>query len=113
MDVQNINDGRNDSLAIHFHGQNDNTWCNQEGGPPSIALDLLQEDGGGMQDVDINTSTFKWFPKVLMLQLHNFGSKNIYFCISFLVVARRVFEMVQLGFLMIGNTHEDIDALFN
>jgi hypothetical protein len=29
-----------------------------------------------------------------------------------LLTAREVFEEVHLGFLMVGHTHEDVDAMF-
>ena len=59
---------------------------------------------------------FKSLPRTLLLQLDNCGSENknrYVFAYLSLLVARGVFDMVQLGFLMVGHTHEDIDALFS
>ena len=55
-------------------------------------------------------------PKKLFLQLDNSGkdNKNRYvmaFCS--LLTARRVFKEVIVGFLIVGHTHEDIDAHFS
>eukprot|EP00731_Ephydatia_muelleri_P004385 Em0002g561a len=54
-------------------------------------------------------------PKRLCLQLDNTARENKNRCVlSFLslLVQLEVFEEVELGFLMVGHTHEDIDALF-
>lgn len=59
---------------------------------------------------------FKRLPRTLLLQLDNCGSENknrYVFAYLSLLVARGVFDIVQLGFLMVGHTHEDIDALFS
>ena len=55
-------------------------------------------------------------PKKLFLQLDNSAkdNKNRYvlaFCS--LLIARRVFKEVTVGFLIVGHTHEDIDAHFS
>ena len=55
-------------------------------------------------------------PKKLFLQLDNFAkdNKNQYvmaFCS--LLTARRIFKEVTMGFLVVGHTHEDIDAHFS
>ena len=55
-------------------------------------------------------------PKKLFLQLDNSAkdNKNQYvmaFCS--LLTARRVFKEVTVGFLIVGHTHEDIDAHFS
>ena len=68
-----------------------------------------------VQDED-NASRFKRLPRTLLLQLDNCGSENknrYVFAYLSLLVARGVFDTVQLGFLMVGHTHEDIDALFS
>jgi len=59
---------------------------------------------------------FNKLSDVLLLQLDNCGSENknrYLFAYLSLLVARGVFQMVQLGFLMVRHTHEDIDALFS
>ena len=65
----------------------------------------------------LNASTmYKRLPRTLLLQLDNCGSENknrYVFAYLSLSVARGVFDIVQLGFLMVGHTHEDIDALFS
>ena len=53
--------------------------------------------------------------KKLFLQLHNFAkdNKNCYimaFCS--LLTARKIFKEMTVGFLIVGHTHEDIDAHF-
>ena len=51
-----------------------------------------------------------------MLQLDNCvgENKNHYlFAYLSLLVAKGVFKTVHLGFLMVGHTHEDIDAMFS
>ena len=55
-------------------------------------------------------------PRKLFLQLDNStkDNKNRYvmaFCS--LLTAKRVFKEVTVGFLIVGHTHEDIDAHFN
>ncbi len=41
------------------------------------------------------------------------ANKNRYLLAFFsLLIARDVFEEVQLGFLVVGHTHEDIDGCF-
>ena len=55
-------------------------------------------------------------PKKLFLQLDNSAkdNKNRYvmaFCS--LLIARRIFKEVTVGFLVVGHTHEDIDAHFS
>jgi hypothetical protein len=54
-------------------------------------------------------------PHVLNLQLDNACSdnKNKYtFCFFSLLVAKDVFREVYVNFMLVGHTHEDIDALF-
>ena len=61
-------------------------------------------------------SSFCKLPKNLLLQLDNCAreNKNQYlFAYLSLLVARGVFKTIQLGFLMVGHTHEDIDAMFS
>ena len=59
---------------------------------------------------------FKRLPENLLLQLDNCGSENknrFLFAYLSLLVARGTFKMIQVGFLMVGHTHEDIDAMFS
>ena len=61
-------------------------------------------------------SMFQNLPENLLLQLDNCAgeNKNRYlFAYLSLLVARGALKTVQLGFLMVGHTHEDIDAMFN
>ena len=55
------------------------------------------------------------FPPILLLQIDNCaGDKNnIYvFAFLFLLTTRMVFEIVDVGFLPIGQTHEDIHGTY-
>ncbi|KAL3682500.1 hypothetical protein R1sor_000522 [Riccia sorocarpa] len=63
----------------------------------------------------VRSPTFKKLPPVLMLQMDNSAkdNKNLHvlaFCSE--LVIRGVFETVEVNFLMVGHTHEDVDALF-
>ena len=60
--------------------------------------------------------SFTPLPRHLLLQLDNSGKDNknkhvLGFCGE--LVAKGVFETIQVSFLMVGHTHEDIDALFS
>ncbi|CAM6082151.1 unnamed protein product [Calypogeia fissa] len=60
--------------------------------------------------------SFRPLPRHLTLQMDNSGKDNknqivMAFCSN--LVGRGVFETVQLSFLMVGHTHEDVDALFS
>ena len=64
----------------------------------------------------MSTPTFQKLPENLLLQLDNCAgeNKNRYlFAYLSLLVAKGVFKTVHLGFLMVGHTHEDIDAMFS
>ena len=64
----------------------------------------------------MSTPTFRKLPENLLLQLDNCAgeNKNHYlFAYLSLLVAKGVFKTVHLGFLMVGRTHEDIDAMFS
>ena len=64
----------------------------------------------------MSTPTFRKLPENLLLQLDNCAgeNKNRYlFAYLSLLVAKGVFKTVHLGFLMVGHTHEDIDAMFS
>ena len=55
-------------------------------------------------------------PKKLFLQLDNSDkdNKNLYvMAVCLLITAKRVFKEVTIGFLIVGHTHEDIDAHFS
>jgi hypothetical protein len=57
----------------------------------------------------------KPLPRKLFLQMDNWvkDKKNHQLLVFFsLLIAREVFEEVQLGFLVVGHTHEDIDGSF-
>lgn len=63
----------------------------------------------------MNTSSIKTLPRKLFLQMDNCGKDNKnrwVFSFLSLLVAKGIFEEVQLNFMMVGHTHEDIDALF-
>ena len=58
----------------------------------------------------------KPLPRKLYLQLDNSAkdNKNKYLMAFLsLLTARGVFEEIQAGFLLVGHTHEDIDAYFS
>ncbi|KAL3693374.1 hypothetical protein R1sor_007025 [Riccia sorocarpa] len=66
--------------------------------------------------VDNVRGPFKPLPHVFMLQMGNSAkdNKNVHvlaFCSE--LVMRGVFETVEVNFLMVGHTHEDVDALFS
>ena len=55
-------------------------------------------------------------PRNFYLNLDNYGGENkIRYVFSFLslLTAKGIFEMVHFGFLMVGHTHEDINAMFS
>ncbi|KAL3696219.1 hypothetical protein R1sor_010295 [Riccia sorocarpa] len=61
-------------------------------------------------------TTFKKLPPIFMLQMDNSAKDNknqhvLAFCSE--LVIRGVFEIVEVNFLMVGHTHEDVDALFS
>lgn len=61
------------------------------------------------------SDSFKPLPRTLKLQLDNCPSDNKnWFVMAYLslLTARDIFEEVHLGFLMVGHTHEDVDAMF-
>ena len=62
------------------------------------------------------TPTFSRLFENLLLQLDNWAgeNKNRYlFAYLSLLVAKGVFKIVHLGFLMVGHTYEDIDEMFS
>ncbi|KAL3694860.1 hypothetical protein R1sor_008511 [Riccia sorocarpa] len=65
---------------------------------------------------NVQIPPLKPLPPVFMLQMDNSAkdNKNIHvlaFCSE--LVIRGVFETVEVNFLMVGHTHEDVDALFS
>ncbi|KAL3676513.1 hypothetical protein R1sor_026461 [Riccia sorocarpa] len=73
---------------------------------------------GNMQSArdNVQRPPFKPLPPVFMLQMDNSAkdNKNIHvlaFCSE--LVIRGVFETVEVNFLMVGHTHEDVDVLFS
>ena len=63
-----------------------------------------------------SSQSFKPLPKHLVLQMDNSAKDNknqtmMAYCSN--LVARGVFETVTMSFLMVGHTHEDIDAAFS
>ncbi|KAL3695807.1 hypothetical protein R1sor_009883 [Riccia sorocarpa] len=73
---------------------------------------------GNMQSArdNVQRPPFKPLPPLFMLQMDNSAkdNKNIHvlaFCSE--LVIRGVFETVEVNFLMVGHTHEDVDALFS
>ncbi|KAL3686013.1 hypothetical protein R1sor_004035 [Riccia sorocarpa] len=73
---------------------------------------------GNMQNGrdNVQIPPLKPLPLVFMLQIDNSAkdNKNIHvlaFCSE--LVIRGVFETVEVNFLMVGHTHEDVDALFS
>ncbi|KAL3678788.1 hypothetical protein R1sor_021744 [Riccia sorocarpa] len=64
----------------------------------------------------VRSPTFKKLPPVLMLQMDNSAkdNKNLHilaFCSELVICG--VFETVEVNFLMVGHTHEDVDTLFS
>ena len=63
-------------------------------------------------DIPIPT---KPLPPILNVQMDNVVSdnKNKYvFCLSSLLIAKCIFREVYVNFMLVGHTHDDIDALF-
>ena len=88
-----------------------------EGGDKeTTSSQILQPGSSHIASDALPKSTFCALPENLLLQLDNCAgeNKNRYlFAYLSLLVAKGVFKTVQLGFLMVGHTHEDIDALFS
>ena len=64
----------------------------------------------------LQLASFRKLPENLLLQLDNCAAENknrYLFAYLSLLVAKGVFKTVTLGFLMVGHTHEDIDAMFS
>ena len=57
----------------------------------------------------------KPLPPILNVQMDNVVSDNknrLVFCFWYLLVAKRIFREVYVNFMLVGHTHDDIDALF-
>ena len=57
----------------------------------------------------------KKIPDILLLQMDNcLGNNKNHFVFAFLslLTTMRVFEIVEVGFLPVGHTHEDIDGMY-
>ena len=111
------NGGTQESMQTNVVPENVCLDSNKEG-----ACSFCDECGDHQQEHHRNdaqkddNATFKRLPRTLLLQLDNCGSENknrYVFAYLSLLVAKGAFDMVQLGFLMVGHTHEDIDALFS
>ena len=88
-----------------------------EGGNGEITSSLNLQTTSSQSATDaVPTPAFRTLPENLLLQLDNCAAENknrYLFAYLSLLVAKGVFKTVQLGFLMVGHTHEDIDALFS
>ena len=94
---------------MHVHPRSKNVVLES-----SVCTNVQQHQGSHVEEGD--NAGFKKLPRILLLQLDNCGSKNknwYVFAYLSLLVAKGLFDMVQLGFLMVGHTHEDINALFS
>lgn len=63
-----------------------------------------------------SSTSFKPLPKHFMLQMDNSWKDNknqIVFAFCSELVLRGIFQTVQVSFLMVGHTHEDVDAFFS
>ena len=88
-----------------------------EGSHGENTSSLTSHEASSQCATDANpTPTFQRLHENLLLQLDNCAgeNKNCYlFAYLSLLVAKGVFKTVHLGFLMVGHTHEDIDAMFS
>ena len=67
-------------------------------------------------NVSSPTILYKPLPPCLYLQLDNCSSENnnrYVFSFLSLLVVKGIFKQVYVGFLMVGHTHEDVDAMFS
>ncbi|KAL3687487.1 hypothetical protein R1sor_013796 [Riccia sorocarpa] len=89
------------------------------GNEGAIDSTYFQQHGNGNMPSareTVHSPTFKKLPPVLMLQMDNSAkdNKNLHVLAFFSeLVIRGVFETVEVNFLMVGHTHEDVDALFS
>ena len=111
-----ISDACNESMQTHAPTENvcsRNDACNENMQTHAATQNVCSRNDAQGND---SSTGFKTLPRTLLLQLDNCGSENknrYVFAYLSLLVAKGVFDMVQLGFLMVGHTHEDIDALFS
>ena len=64
----------------------------------------------------LSANDYKRLPKHLLIQLNNLGKDNknsSVFAFFSELVAQGVFVTVEASFLMVGHTHEDVDAMFS
>ncbi|KAL3694056.1 hypothetical protein R1sor_007707 [Riccia sorocarpa] len=88
----------------------------REGAVDSIYFELHGSGSEPTAATDTVPTTFTKLPRAFLLQMDNSAkdNKNIHvlaFCSE--LVKRGIFETVDVNFLMVGHTHEDIDALFS
>lgn len=77
--------------------------------------ETIGEEQGGCDEASTSTQPFKPLQQHLTLQLDNSGKDNknqMVMAFYRELVSRGVFEKIQMSFLMVGHTHQDIDALF-
>jgi len=85
----------------------------------TLTSPLLLTNSSGeetMHSRDLVPLSYKPLPECLYLQLDNCAgeNKNRYvFAFLSLLVAKGIFKQVYVGFLMVGHTHEDVDAMFS
>ncbi|KAL3695446.1 hypothetical protein R1sor_009522 [Riccia sorocarpa] len=89
------------------------------GSKGAIDSTYFQQHGNGnmpsARDI-VRSPTFKKLPPVLMLQMDNSAkdNKNLHvLAFSSELVIRGVFQTVEVNFLMVRHTHEDVDAFFS
>ncbi|KAL3697832.1 hypothetical protein R1sor_011908 [Riccia sorocarpa] len=88
----------------------------REGAVDSTYFELHGSGSASTATTDMQATTFTKLPRAFMLQMDNSekDNKNIHvlaFCSE--LVKLGIFETVEVNFLMVGHTHEDIDALFS
>ena len=81
--------------------------------PESSSINFSCE---GQSSSTSTSNSFKPLPRHLILQMDNSAKDNknqtiLAFCSD--LVARGIFETITMSFLMVGHTHEDIDAAFS
>jgi hypothetical protein len=113
-----------DLLPLKVHEEMDKASHNSTSGPvqvgtssePAIILEPVTLASSSSSCSGPPPPAFTPLAKNLLLQMDNCGSekKNQYMLAYLsLLVAKGVFETITVGFLMVGHTHEDIDALFS
>lgn len=100
-----------DLLSRNMVNANQNADSNEENVPLSESRSTANVASSLSEDGD-----FISLPRTLYLQLDNCGSENknrYVFAFLSMLTAKGIFEFIHLGFLMVGHTHEDIDAMFS